>query len=454
MIRIYAPNNNIQERQYIIDVIFGEFLGLKFKLFFKDNQKHWEILLENKNHLIIEDHFFNRYPSDLGYLSISSVPSRITYFESELTPEKNIPVIYGFPDLSVNTEDDYKIVRCGVDIMASAFFMLTRWEEYVVPDRDKYNRFPAIASLSFRNHFLERPIVNEYVEFLWNILEYLKISQNRKIHFFRKNITCDVDHVFHPSLKNLTKAFKKSLLLFKENKNINKSIQFLNYYFKKEDPYYNMMHFIMKENEKMNNKVIFFFIPYRTNPYFDPETHLENPLFRKLLKIIHQRGHLIGMHPGYDAYNDPDIFQTSYNHFITILEREKINQPLVWNRQHFLRWNITETPLLIDQNEFKYDSTLSYADRAGFRTGTCWEYPLFDLLNRKKLKLKEIPLIVMESTIISKTYEGLGYTKNSMEKFLYFKEICKKYNGTFTLLWHNSSFENVKDKDFYLYLIQ
>jgi hypothetical protein len=57
MIKIYIPNNNINERKYIIDILFGEFLGLEYII--EIGSQNYEIILEkNGNKLIIEDHFF------------------------------------------------------------------------------------------------------------------------------------------------------------------------------------------------------------------------------------------------------------------------------------------------------------------------------------------------------------------------------------------------------------
>ncbi|HPP10930.1 MAG TPA: hypothetical protein PLK41_08075 [Defluviitoga tunisiensis] len=47
MIRIFTPDNNIMERQYIIDVIFKEFLGLDYFIELKENISEWKIELEN-----------------------------------------------------------------------------------------------------------------------------------------------------------------------------------------------------------------------------------------------------------------------------------------------------------------------------------------------------------------------------------------------------------------------
>ena len=40
----------------------------------------------------------------------------------------------------------------------------------------------------------------------------------------------------------------------------------------------------------------------------------------------------------------------------------------------------------------EFDSTLSYADKEGFRCGVCYDFPVFDFLERRQLKLREFPL--------------------------------------------------------------
>jgi len=45
MIYFNIPNNNLKERSYIIDILFGEFLGLDYEI--KIGEKDYEIVLEN-----------------------------------------------------------------------------------------------------------------------------------------------------------------------------------------------------------------------------------------------------------------------------------------------------------------------------------------------------------------------------------------------------------------------
>jgi len=59
MISITIPNNNINERKYILDIFFNEFLGLEYNL--EIGSKDYEINLENGKKLIVKDKFFNKY---------------------------------------------------------------------------------------------------------------------------------------------------------------------------------------------------------------------------------------------------------------------------------------------------------------------------------------------------------------------------------------------------------
>ncbi len=63
-----------------------------------------------------------------------------------------------------------------------------------------------------------------------------------------------------------------------------------------------------------------------------------------------------------------------------------------------------------------YDSTLGYADHAGFRCGTCFEYPAFDPVADKQLNLRIRPLIAMECSVTADRYMGLGTGSDAFNK--------------------------------------
>lgn len=121
---------------------------------------------------------------------------------------------------------------------------------------------------------------------------------------------------------------------------------------------------------------------------------------------------------------------------------------------HYLRWNSQVTPAAWESAGMDYDASLGYADRPGFRCGTCFEYPWFDTSLDRELSLTVRPLIAMDCTVIAERYLALGSSEAAYEKFNELKTNCLKVNGTFSLLWHNSFFKSQKDFDIYQRLLQ
>lgn len=79
---------------------------------------------------------------------------------------------------------------------------------------------------------------------------------------------------------------------------------------------------------------------------------------------------------------------------------------------------------------------------------------MLDILNIKKLAIKQRPLIVMECTIINNMYMGLGYSQEALKVMKDLKQKCFKYNGNFSLLWHNSHFKTKDDKKMFEEIVQ
>ena len=69
----------------------------------------------------------------------------------------SLPIIYGKTNISGKyIEEALDINYVGIDIFGSAFFMLTRMEEYIITDRDEHDRFPVESSIAYKVGFLER----------------------------------------------------------------------------------------------------------------------------------------------------------------------------------------------------------------------------------------------------------------------------------------------------------
>jgi hypothetical protein len=418
MIKIQIPDNNISEREYIIKILFSDFLGLKYSLIISDSDLHYSISFEG-GELLIKDSFFGNYRDEYSYLSTETLPEKIVYLKSEFIADNNIPVIYGTDELQII---DNKII-CGIDIFASSFFMLTRWEEYVNKYRDEHKRFPGKESIAHKHNFLQRPVVNEYTEMLWNMLKRSGYKGERKQRNFELVLTHDVDALTYVSYRSIMGDVLK-------RKNLKLAREHFKYMYL-QDPY-DTYDFLMTTSEKLGVKSHFYFMSSDSILMYDSNYYLNRRKFSSTIKEIKKRGHIIGFHPGYYTFDDYNRWRYEKQ-----LLEEAVQQEIVEGRQHYLRMDVTKTLAIWDMNKMKIDSSLSFADKEGFRCGTGDIFPVFDFLARKQLQVKERPLILMDGTL--RQYQE--YSKEQVHEVIqYYISVGKRYNSVITLLFHNSSF--------------
>lgn len=220
-----------------------------------------------------------------------------------------------------------------------------------------------------------------------------------------------------------------------------------------KDLYFRSINWIMDVNEAAGNKVAFYFIPEQLHPIYDGCYHLDEPVIRDLLRRIHLRGHEIGLHASYTTYNNEQQIHHELQILRTTMAEEGVQQSEIGGRQHYLRWKNHTTARNLDAAGMSYDSTLFFADHPGFRCGTCHEYQMYDLEQRRALELRQRLLVLMECSVIDQAYMGMGYSQKALEYMKMLKQRCFQFSGDFTLLWHNSHFTNSMDMKFYQVLI-
>ena len=197
MLIINIPDKCVSEQRYILDIMLTDFLGIKIDIAVYDEPYIKITSKDNNVCLSLNADFF--YQVHHAWLKTESMPQLPLQQWSPSNDsiaanlvEPNVPVLYGQPGLVKNAQHWH----LNLDIFGSAFFMLSRYEELVTQDRDEHDRFPATASIAYKANFLDRPIVNEYLEILWTCLSELWPGLQRKKRTFRKFISCDVDHPF------------------------------------------------------------------------------------------------------------------------------------------------------------------------------------------------------------------------------------------------------------------
>jgi hypothetical protein len=209
---------------------------------------------------------------------------------------------------------------------------------------------------------------------------------------------------------------------------------------------------MMDANERVGNIMTFFIMAGVSDLTKDHGYSLDEPVIRKLIKEVSSRGHTIGLHPSYETYESGERIKSEADNLRRVLDLESISYARLGARQHYLRWSASETARHYESAGISYDATLGYADLAGFRCGTCYEYRFYDIGERRRSPLEIRPLTVMDGTLFSKQYMNLD-EKTGADCAQQLKEMCRQFNGTFSLLWHNSFFQNSWAKSVYRELI-
>lgn len=331
--------------------------------------------------------------------------------------------------------------------------MLTRWEEYVNKARDIHDRFSATESLAYKQLFLDRPIVNEYVQMLKKMLLSLDETLIFKKYIPTTYISCDVDQPFDCTVETIPRLLRACCGDIIKRKSIKEFIKRVKRYmfnklgnYKYDENY--TFKWYMDICEVIDAKVAFYFIPTSVEPQ-NGCYELKDKKIQILLQYINSRGHEIGIHGSYQVYKDKEKTKLQKNMLDTTLKNLNIDTKIIGTRQHYLRWDSAVTPSVLEYAGFEYDTTGAYADRPGFRYGVCYEFSMFDILYRKKLNIKQRPLIIMEGTVIDNVYMGLGCGKKALRVIKDLKSKCFHYGGNFTLLWHNSHLKTEEEKNLF-----
>ena len=451
-----TPAGLAPERAYAVGVVLGDFLGLPWRHEVADGTDVRLSLPGSPGVIVLPDTFFQIAhdkwldPASLPAAPLKTWDVRDSGLEPTLTSPV-LPIVYGDGVCRVDTATSQ--IRLPIDVFGTAFALLSRYEECVTPDRDEHDRFPAEASVAFQQGFLERPIVDEYGEALWAAITHLWPGLARPPARYATRITHDVDRPYGArgvSLPGLARHVARDLL---RHRTIGLAARRVGARFRRgpdshrHDPNWTF-DWLMDQSEARGHVSSFYFMTAKTSPH-DPGYDVLAPPMVQLLRRIADRGHEIGLHPSYGTLLRPDRLAAERTMLERALEQAGVAVPAIGGRQHYLRWRADESWLNWEQAGLSYDSTLGYAQRVGFRSGTCRPHRVWSLRERRDVRLTERPLIAMDETLLAERYMGCSL-EDALSTIKRMCAACRLFAGDFVLLWHNDSHPTPDRERFYL----
>lgn len=314
------------------------------------------------------------------------------------------------------------------DLFAAIFFLLSRYEEYVHHDTDKYGRFAHQNSVAFKEGFLDQPLINIWLEdfrrFLEKRFEGLQL-ENPQFSFIP---TYDIDMAW--SYKN--KGFFRNLfsmlrfVFTGKWRNINEQIKVLQG--KLPDPFdaYEWMDHVHRQ---YGLKPIYFILAAQEYGRYDKNISIRNPEFQQLVQSIASKNHM-GIHPSWSSGDHKELL---------IKEKkwlEKLtHQALHSSRQHYLRFHLPGTFENLIGAGIRYEYSMGYGTINGFRASIASPFYWYDLQKEETTKLLVYPFCFMDANAY---YEQEHTAAEAFEELLHYYSVIKPVNGTMITIWHNS----------------
>ncbi len=463
---VRIPPHFDAERRYVLGVVLGDWLGLEWRA---EVHEHADVQIGlaggDERVVTVPDVLFAT--DQAQWLTTSALPRLPLRWRPVgavgaglLTATERLPVLYGPPtgDDCPLAELDDTGVRLHVDVFGAAFAMLTRYEEAIPGERDGYQRYPAAAALAVRADFLRIPVVDAYVELLRAALLRLWPGLTTAHRDYRVLLSHDVDDPLSTLGRSLPLLARQlagdvvrrrdlGLLLRRTRALADARRGRLD-----RDPH-NTFDFLMTVSERHGLRSAFYFLSNNdVNPHGGRFDLVDHPWVGRLMGRVHRRGHEIGFHAGLGTFSDPKRTAEEFARLRDVAEREGVRQEVWGGRQHYLQWANPGTWRNWDEAGLDYDCTLAFSEAVGFRTGTCREYPVFDLVARRPLTLRERPFQVMDVTLFG--YMGLR-PDAAFAAVVDIARACRRFRGDLGILWHNDEILRTRrQKRWYAELIE
>lgn len=405
-------------------------------------QYTWEVLLKytlRTEFFLTNDVAVYRQPSagKINYSNQRLLAQEVFIPQGKLLLETGIQVptieIFQQNDLPAFFQITTPDADLPFDLPALAFYLISRYEEYLPFEPDAHGRFEAAQSLAHQHNFLRQPLVNEWALQLCDLLQHYfpNLDISKPDYHFAPTYDLDLAWAYrHRNWLRTWGAYALDLL--------KGDIQTLQRRWRVQreqeaDPFFTF-DFLNELHQRFGLQPGIFIL---LGDYgkFDKNINPNHPAFRQLIHQLQQH-YQLGIHPSYASNKNPAQLQREVQRLETLTEA-----PVVRSRQHFLKLRFPHTYQQLLNLNIPADYSLGYASDIGFRASIANPFPWYDLSKEQMTPLLLHPFQVMDVTLKDylklKPNEALAAVDSMLEKI-------RAVGGTFCTLWHNSSFSELE----------
>lgn len=314
------------------------------------------------------------------------------------------------------------------DIFAAAFYLLSRYEEYLPHQPDRFGRYDHMQSLAYREGFLDKPLVNTWLQELARELEKKSPAFSGRSSFFSFLPTYDIDEAYayrHKGLLRTIGAMGKVLVKGQPGK---LAERFRSWQGSRPDPF-ESFDWMDSFHDQFHLAPHYFFLVAANTGKYDRNILPARKAMQTLIKR-HDSKYEIGIHPSWQSGDDTGLLTKEINTLQQITGKE-----IKTSRQHFIRFTLPVTFRRLINAGIEKDFSMGYGAINGFRASVACPFYWYDLEKEEPTRLLLHPFCFMEA---NSYYEQHFSPSEALEEMRHYYREIKAVNGMMITIWHNT----------------
>lgn len=314
------------------------------------------------------------------------------------------------------------------DPFASAFFFVSRYEEYLAFKKDKYGRYRASQSVAVREAFLEHPMVNYYALQLWQDLSLQFPQLEFVLPKFESACTIDVDNAWAFRGRGFRRDWAQLInaLFFSRFTEASQRFRVIRGSLRDPNDCFSYAEKCCAENE---TSLHYFFMLADEGTVDDCTPHFNTDL-HKLIAEQHSK-HEVGV---------KFSFRSQEKRHVVDIEKKRLEEITLENAQSS-RFNTLKLsfPLAFErlqQAKMKADYSMTYHSRPGFRASICTPFRFFNVRENECTNLMIHPVSYCDVALHDFRKMKVRDAMKAVERIA---RNTHRAGGTFVSLWNNAS---------------
>ncbi len=358
-------------------------------------------------------------PMPAPVFSLRPVP---LLFESGITPQPIKCFEYNGHKAFFATEGDLPF-----DIFSAAFYLLSRYEEYLPHEKDEYGRYAYTNSLAWKEGFLDIPLVNYWV------LEFKAALQRRypdlvfRYRAFKFIPTYDIDLAYSYLFKGWSRnsgALLKELITgrWRQAKTRIAVLRRL-----RPDPY-DAYEWLDSLHLYCRMKPYYFFLVAARCKGFDRNIPPSGPALQELVSY-HAAGYRLGIHPSWRSGDKDSLLREEIGWMEQIIDGN-----ITRSRQHYIRFTLPHTYRRLLVYGIDQEFSMGYGSINGFRASVASSFYWYDMEKEEETGMRIFPFCFMDAN----AYYEQGLTPSqAMTELMHYYHHIHKTDGLMVTIWHN-----------------